>query len=123
MQRDDALIGDMLAYSLRARGYIDGVSEAEFSANPLVQDAVIRCLLVIGEAAGAVSSEYRDCHPGIPWAQMSGMRNRLVHDYREVDLCLVWSVAANGLTALVAALEPLAPPADYNDIPADWEFL
>jgi len=57
----------------------------------LVQTDVIRWIEIIGEAARAVSPEFREAHPEIPWRQVVAMRNILVHGYFEVDVDAVWS--------------------------------
>ncbi len=62
-----------------------------FDEDELVQTAVIRWIEIIGEAARAVSPEFREAHPEIPWRQVVAMRNILVHGYFEVDVDAVWS--------------------------------
>jgi uncharacterized protein with HEPN domain len=73
---------------------------------------VIRPLEIIGEAARLVSQETRDTHPEIPWEQMIGMRNRLIHEYFRVNLTTVWETIQNDLPPLIAQIEPLVPPED-----------
>ena len=123
MSRDEASVLDMLQFATRARRHLRGVSKREFEADELLQDAAIRCLLVIGEATNSVSAAYRNAHPEVPWAEMCGMRNRLVHDYRGTDLGIVWTVASERLPELIRTLEPLVPSSDYEGIPDEWEFL
>jgi uncharacterized protein with HEPN domain len=65
----------------------------------MVQDAVVRNLEIVGEAAKRVSPDLRERAPGIPWREMAGMRDKLVHDYFGVDLDLVWDVVATELPA------------------------
>jgi uncharacterized protein with HEPN domain len=105
--RDAALLLDMLLAARDARGFLAGLDEAGFQASRLHQNAVIRSLEVIGEAAGKVSAGLRTAHPEIPWREITGMRHRLIHDYAEVRLDLVWSVASTRLDVMIAALEPL----------------
>jgi uncharacterized protein with HEPN domain len=77
----------------------------------MVQDAVMRNLEIVGEAAKRVSPDLRGRAPGVPWREMAGMRDKLVHDYFGVDLDLVWDVVASKLpaarTRIVALLEEL----------------
>ncbi|MGB2864681.1 MAG: DUF86 domain-containing protein [Sedimentisphaerales bacterium] len=61
------------------------VDKQSFLTDPLIQDAVIRNLEVIGEASRRVGVEYQAAHPEIPWREMSGLRNILIHDYESVD--------------------------------------
>jgi uncharacterized protein with HEPN domain len=73
----------------------------------LHQNAVIRALEVIGEAAVKVSSAFRAAQPAISWREITGMRHRLIHGYGEVELDVVWRVVTEHLGPLIADLEPL----------------
>jgi uncharacterized protein with HEPN domain len=79
------------------------------------QHALIRLISVIGEAANRVGPETRSLLPGISWREVAGMRNRLVHDYLNIDLALVWATAKRDLPALLAAIEPFVPPPPNDD--------
>ncbi len=73
--------------------YINDLDEIGFLDNPLIQDAVLRNMEVMGEAANCISKrhpEYADQHPGIPWQIIYAMRNRISHAYHKVDLEVVW---------------------------------
>ncbi len=65
-------------------------------------------LLLLGEAARALSSEFRERYPGIPWAQVIGLRNILVHQYFNVDPREVWAIVERDLPALRSALDAIA---------------
>ena len=67
--------------------------------------ALIHLIQVIGEAARQVSREFSDGHPEVPWADIVGMRHKVVHDYLGVDEDIVWQVVTQDLPTLVAALE------------------
>lgn len=105
--RDAALLLDMLLAARDARSFVAGMDEAAFLASRLHQNAVIRALEVIGEAAGKVSSAFRAARPAISWREITGMRHRLIHGYDEVDLDVVWRVVTEHLEPLIVALEPL----------------
>ena len=83
-----------------------------FAQSELHQNAVIRPLEIIGEAARRISQDTRDAHPEIPWEQMIGMRNRLIHEYFRVNLTTVWETVQNDLPSLIALIGPLVPPED-----------
>ncbi|MCH7487423.1 MAG: DUF86 domain-containing protein [Proteobacteria bacterium] len=90
----------------RITAYTAGGKDA-FMKNTMVQDATIRNLEIIGEAAKQITPEYRGAHPDIPWPQMAGMRDVLVHRYMAVDLDIVWDVLTNRLGGLEARLRNL----------------
>lgn len=92
-ERDAALLMDMLLAARDARGFIVDLDEQAFFVSRLHQNAVIRSLELIGEAAGKVSAELRATEPNLPWREMTGLRHRLIHGYADVRMDLVWSVA------------------------------
>jgi uncharacterized protein with HEPN domain len=114
-ERDSALLLDMLLAAEDARTFVKGLDEAAFLASRLHQNAAIRSLEIIGEAAGRVSAATQAAHPEIPWREITGMRHRLVHGYGDVRLDLVWMVLCDRLPALLAILERLAPREDGED--------
>lgn len=71
--------------------YTDGVSEEGFYSDQQKMDAVIRNFEIIGEAAKRGSAELKSQHPRIEWKNMAGMRDKLIHDYIEVDYSIVWA--------------------------------
>jgi uncharacterized protein with HEPN domain len=105
--RDAALLLDMLLAARDPRGFVAGMEEAAFLASRLHQNAVIRALEVIGEAAGKVSPAFRAAQPAIPRREITGLRHRPIHGYDEVRLDVVWRVVAEHLDPLIVALEPL----------------
>ena len=74
--------------------------EQEFMASRLIQDGVVRNLEVIGEATKNLSSELRQANPAIPWRQIAGMRDVLIHDYLKVNLSRVWLTISTDLPDL-----------------------
>ncbi|MBK6769508.1 MAG: DUF86 domain-containing protein [Ardenticatenales bacterium] len=101
----------MLERILRIESYT-WEGESSFLQNPLIQDAVIRNLEVIGEAAKRVPDEFRVQHPDIPWRALTGFRDVLIHQYEGVGLALVWSAVATSLPELRQAIEAVLPPLD-----------
>jgi uncharacterized protein with HEPN domain len=106
---DPGFLLDMLLAAEDAIGFVAGMDEAAFRASALHQAAVLRCVSVIGEAANRVSKEFRSGTSQVPWKAVIGMRHKLVHDYAEVRLDVVWRVVSVELPALAAALRPLVP--------------
>jgi uncharacterized protein with HEPN domain len=110
MPRDDERLLDMLVAARRASKKVENASHEEFADDEDLQLAVVYLIQAIGEAARGVSMETPRTHPEVPWHEIIGMRNRLVHDYLNVDAGKVWETATNDLPQLIAAIEPLVPP-------------
>ncbi len=73
--------------------FIEGMTYGQFVTDAKTSFAVVRALEVIGEAAKQVPSSIRTQYPEVPWQEMSGMRDKLVHDYFGVNLEVVWKTA------------------------------
>jgi uncharacterized protein with HEPN domain len=110
--RDAALLLDMLLAARDALDFVADIDESIFLASRLHQNAVIRSLEVIGEAAGKVSPQLRAAHPAIAWREMAGMRHRLIHDDAEVRMDLVWSVVSTRLHPLAKQLATVLGPGE-----------
>lgn len=74
--------------------------ESDFFSSKLIQDAVIRNLEIVGEATKRVSMDLRSQYPDVPWREMAGLRDVLIHNYFGVDNEIVWNVVTNELTLL-----------------------
>lgn len=81
-------------------GQSAGISADHFMTDETLQRAFVRSLEIIGEAAKKVPEDFRDQHPAIEWRAMSGMRDRLIHDYFGVDYELIWDVVRNRVPEL-----------------------
>jgi uncharacterized protein with HEPN domain len=110
MERDLQSLLDMLQSAQIVMDYVAGRSGQDLSSDLQLQDAVIRRLLIIGEASKRVSEPTRKSLTTIPWSAISGMRNRLVHEYDEIDLDVVWDTIGKSLPILIVELEKLVPP-------------
>ncbi|GAA5166053.1 DUF86 domain-containing protein [Viridibacterium curvum] len=84
------------------------LSKEDFLADRMRQRAVIQCFEVIGEASKKLAPEFRGENAHIPWRYMAAFRDKLIHDYFEVDLQLVWATARQEIPALIVQLEQLA---------------
>lgn len=98
------LIRHILGAIERIESYTRNISEDEFMKNFLIQDGVVRNLEIIGEASRKIESGIKDSSPNIPWKKISGMRNKLIHEYFGVDLNTVWIVLVEDLPPLRTAL-------------------
>jgi uncharacterized protein with HEPN domain len=103
--RDRGLLYDILISSRLVVQYIEGLTRDMFENDTKTQDAVIRRIEIIGEAAKRLTSAALVELPAIDWVAMRGMRDHIVHRYWEVDLEKVWSTARNDVPSLIRALE------------------
>jgi uncharacterized protein with HEPN domain len=72
---------------------------------------VVRALEIIGEAAKRISQEVRDQYPAVPWRSMTGIRDRLVHDYEHVNVEVVWQTVTEDVPELIGLFESIVPTA------------
>lgn len=110
MSRDSAYLLDILQAAKLIREYVQGLDEGSFRGDTKTQDAVIRRIAIIGDATKQLSESFRVAHPEIPWKAMAGMRDVVIHDYNNIRLSKLWSVAQEDIPALIAQVEPLVPP-------------
>ena len=97
----------MLDYAQKAIAISHGKNRNDLDKDLTFNLALTHLIEIIGEAANRVPEDFQESHPEIPWAQIIGMRNRLIHGYDEVDLNFLWSVVQNDLPGLILQLEEL----------------
>jgi len=101
-KRSDAeLLQDIEEAITRIIAYTTKMSYGKFLADKKTQDAVVRNLEIVGEAVKGLSAILRKKHSSIPWKNIAGMRDRLIHDYSGVNLDIVWGVVKDELPGLV----------------------
>lgn len=105
--RDLVYVGHMLDMARKAVSKTHNISRETYDADENLRLALIHLIQTIGEAARQVSREFCNDHPNVRWADIIGMRHKVVHDYLGVDDDIVWQVATEDLPKLVAALEAL----------------
>ena len=99
MKDDKVFLQNILECIVKIEKYTNSGKE-EFMSSDLIQDAVIRNLEIVGEATKRVSQRIKEQHQEIPWRQMAGLRDVLIHDYMGISLKIVWNVVLNELPQL-----------------------
>ncbi len=112
MRRDDAYLLDILIAARKALKFVEGIDRNKFEDNEIIQNAVMRPLEIIGEASAKISKDFRKAHPEIPWREMVGLRNRLIHEYFRIDYGAVWDTIHKDLPKPIEIIEPLVPKED-----------
>ena len=100
-------IQDMLNAARKIEGYVEGMTFEGFTKDERTFDAVIRQLTILGEAASHVPDEIVSRTPEIPWFEIRGMRNVVVHEYFGVNTAIVWKTAVKNIPELLPLLERL----------------
>ena len=115
MKRDISVyLQDILDSLLKIEEYIKSVKEKDFINNCQIQDAIFRRLEIIGEAAKHIPQSFRDKHPKIPWKQIAGMRDILIHEYDAVDIDRIWQVVKKDAPKLKKNLQKISKTFDLK---------
>ncbi len=108
MQSEDKIrLQHILDEANEACQYIEGLSFDEFRKDGKTVRAVIRSIEVIGEAASKLSLDFRKDHPEVPWQKISGMRNRLIHVYFDIDYQIMWQTVKENLPSLIHQIQSI----------------
>lgn len=106
-RRDAECLTDIREAIRRINAYIAGFSFEQFMKDTKTQDAVIRNLEVIGEATKNLSSRLRRSYPDIPWKEMAGVRDKMIHHYFGINYDIVWTLAKEDLPQLLPQIESI----------------
>jgi len=106
-------IRHMLEAIASCQSYVQGLNQEELAIKPQTLHAIAWNLTILGEAARHVPEEVAQRYPEIPWPQLRGMRNHIVHGYDQIDLEIVWNVVTVELRPLVASIERMLQEPDY----------
>jgi uncharacterized protein with HEPN domain len=107
LKNDEIRIRHILDAAREAVNFSYGQSREDLSRNRMFNLSLVRLLEIIGEAARGLSPTFVTAHPGIPWKKMSGIRDRLIHGYFDVNLDVVWETVTEDLPPLITHLEKI----------------
>ena len=105
MKDDLAFIEHILLCIDKIQEYTKNLTAPDFNNSELIQDAVIRNIEIIGEATKKISKDLKSQYREIPWKEMSGMRDKLIHDYFGVDVDVVWKTVNEDIPFLKSLIE------------------
>lgn len=106
MQKDDSVYLEHILQSIaKIEDYANGIKYLDFIKNEEKQDAVIRKIEIIGEASKKISKKLKEKYATIPWRAIAGMRDKLIHDYFEVDYETIWETVQHDIPTLKSQIE------------------
>jgi uncharacterized protein with HEPN domain len=114
MPRDSESLIDIERATQRILRYTSSSDRTDLETNDEKVSAILYQITIIGEATKRLSQEFRQQHPEIPWREIAGMRDILVHEYDQVDLEVVWDVVQNKLPELLILLQPILPASENS---------
>jgi uncharacterized protein with HEPN domain len=97
MSRDLESLIDIQNAAQRIKRYVDGISRSELDANDEKLSAILYQITIVGEATKRLSPDFCTQHPEVPWREMAGMRDVIVHEYDQLDLEVIWDVVSHKL--------------------------
>lgn len=107
-KRDSGVfLEDMLTTAEKIVSYTEGISPDTIYTHQETVEAILYNLLVLGEAAKGVPLEIRDAYPEIPWRSMTGMRDKIIHQYWGVNQILVWKAVTEEIPPLIPVLQAI----------------
>ena len=107
MQHDLIRLQHMLDAGKDALQFALGRERTHLESDRMLALALIKALEIIGEAASKVSENFKSEHPEIPWPEITGMRNRMIHAYYDVNLDVVWQTIKSDLPDLLKSIEKI----------------
>ena len=112
--KDITRLRHMLDHGREAVALLQGKTKAELKNNRVLHLALVRLIEIVGEAANRVSKGTQEHYPQIPWSQIVGMRNRLIHGYEFLDFDILWQTVTEDLPKLIDELEQIVPSEEEN---------
>ncbi len=102
--RNDLVVMKMIEIVEKLIDYTDGYDYDSFCDNAMLVEACVFNLSQLGEVANRIDEEFEEAHTDIPWRQINGLRNRIVHDYEGINLSLIWEIIQDDLPDLLEKL-------------------
>ena len=97
MKDNKIYLEDIISSIKKIEKYINDISFEEFSDNEMIVDAVVRNLEIIGEAARNLEDDFKETNSHIPWRNMIGLRNIMIHEYFGIDLNIIWKIVTDDI--------------------------
>ena len=105
--QNSLIIEKMIEIIEKLEGYVSDNDYESFSGNDMMIDACVFNLSQLGEVANRIDEAYEEAHPEIPWRQVYGLRNRIIHDYEGINLKLIWEIIKDDLPELLEKLKDI----------------
>ncbi|MCB9076710.1 MAG: DUF86 domain-containing protein [Anaerolineaceae bacterium] len=113
MRKDDLIrLHHMLDAANEALAFAEDNTRIDLDSNRMLTLSLVKCIEIIGEAAVNISKDSREALPQIPWSNIVGMRNRLIHAYFSINLDIIWKTVQENLPDLVQELEKIVDDAE-----------
>lgn len=109
MLRDDEILLDLARASQLILEFTAGMDKYAFSLDPKTQSSVLYQIVILGEAVNRLSQSFIDSHSEIPFNKIRGTRNRVIHEYDDIDLDILWDAIEQKIPDLLAVITPLLP--------------
>ncbi len=114
-----ARVQHMLDYAREAADMTQGRVRADLDTDRMFNLALVRLVEVVGEAASWIESDFRALHPQVPWSDIVATRNRLIHEYDQVDMNRIWRIVQDDIPPLIAQLESIIAAAQRGAASAE----
>ena len=110
IRADKELLSDILNSIEKIETYIENINYTSFLNDPKTQDAIVRNIEIIGEAANNITDKTKDNYNLIPWNKIKGTRNRLIHNYSGVNLDILWNIIKEDIPDLYMQIKQITDP-------------
>ncbi len=108
-EADQVRLRHMLDAARAAASFVEGKTRADLETDLMFAFALVRAIEIVGEAASRISKEEQQNYPQISWKNITGMRNKIIHDYFDIDYDVVWETVRLRIPELIVELEKIIP--------------